>query len=96
MSCPLCRREGSGLVLERHHLRTKRADKALTEKICKECHKTIHGLFTHQELRDPGHGLDTIEGLLVDERFARALKHIRKLPAGAFMRMKQAKERRNR
>jgi cytochrome c1 len=92
--CPLCRREGDGLVFERHHLRTKRTDKSLTDHVCRECHKTIHGLFSHRELRDPTLGLDTREGLRKNERFAKALNHIRKVPPGAFMKMKQARRRR--
>ena len=82
--------------MEKHHLRTKRADKKLVGSICKECHKVIHGLFTHQEFRDPTRGLDTIEGLLENEQFVKALKHIQKVPPGAFLKMKQARHRRGR
>jgi hypothetical protein len=94
MICPLCKRSGGRLVFERHHLRTKRTDKDLTERVCRECHKTIHGLFTHQQLRDPEAGLDTIEGLLADKQLTKALGYIRKVPPGAHMRMKQARGRR--
>jgi hypothetical protein len=31
---------------------------------------------------------------LADERFRRALRHIRKLPVGSFMRMREAESRR--
>jgi hypothetical protein len=92
-TCPLCKRAGEQLEMQAHHLRTRRADKALTEDICRECHKTIHGLFTNKELRDPERGLDTCEGLLEHQAFAKALRHIRKLPPGQYMRMKQAKKR---
>jgi hypothetical protein len=92
-TCPLCKRFGARLVLERHHLRTRKADKGLTDLICRECHKTIHGLFSHQELRDPTLELDTREGLRSNERFGKALKHIKRVPPGAFMKMKQANRR---
>ena len=91
--CPLCRRKSLSLVFEKHHLRTKRTDKQLTEMLCRECHKTIHGLFTHRELRDPTLGLDTCEGLRANEQFYRALGHIRKMPPGAYMKMKAARKR---
>lgn len=66
------------------------------ERICRECHKTIHGLFTHAELRDAQLGLDSIEGLLSNDRFRNALDHIRKLAPGAYMRMHRARGRQRR
>lgn len=94
MHCPLCLREE--VKLERHHLQTRRKDKSNTEKICVECHKTIHGLFTHQQLRDERLGLDFIEGLLENEVFVKALTFIKKVPAGSHMPMRQAKTKRRR
>ena len=91
-TCPTCGR--SGVKLERHHLKTKRVDKTSTELVCVECHRTVHGLFSNQELRDPRNGLDTLEGLLADARFLEALRHVRKLPPGRHMSMKQARQRR--
>ena len=82
--------------MQRHHLRTKREDKALVERICRDCHKTIHGLWTNPELRDPTRDLDTVEGILGQETFKRALTHIQRLTPGAYMRMRQAKRRRGR
>jgi hypothetical protein len=92
MNCPLCLRED--IRFENHHLQTKRKDKSDTEKICIECHKTIYGLFTHQQLRDDHLGLDVIEGLLENETFAKALTFIKKVPPGAYMPMRQAKTKR--
>lgn len=92
MHCPLCCRED--VKLESHHLQTRRNDKVNTEKICVECHKTIHGLFTHQQLRDSRLGLDFVEGLLENEIFAKALTFIKKIAPGTYMPMKQAKTRR--
>ena len=62
--------------------------------ICRECHKTIHGLFSHDELRNTH--LGTIEGLLSDGRFQRALTHIRKVPVGSFMKMRESTGRKKR
>ena len=92
MHCPLCFREG--VRFESHHLQTRKKDKSATEKICVECHKTIHGLFTHQQLRDSRLGLDIVEGLLENETFVKALTFIKKLAPGSYMPMKQAKTRR--
>ena len=79
--------------MQRHHLKTRRKDRHAVERICRECHKTVHGLFSHAELRDARRGLDSIEGLLADERFRSALAHIRKLAPGAYMRMVRARRR---
>ncbi len=92
--CTLCEREG--VAFERHHLQTRRKDRHDTQEICAECHKAIHGLFTQRELRDSRLGLDTIEGLLGNERFQKALTFIKKVPPGSAMRMRQAKTRRRR
>jgi hypothetical protein len=78
MTCPLCEREVPCAIMERHHLRT-----------CRECHKTIHGLFTREALRDPRNALDTVAGLLANPQFARALRFIRTVPPGGFMKMKE-------
>jgi len=75
-------------------MQTRRKDKEYTEYICRECEKTVHGLFTNTELRDPGLELDTLDGLRRNERFQKALKHIRKIPPGEFMKMKDAKRKR--
>jgi len=82
--------------MQRHHLKTRRKDRDAIESICRECHKTIHGLFTHSELRDRRLELDTIDGLLRNETFRSALAHIRKLAPGSFMRMYHTRERRRR
>lgn len=89
--CPLCEREDDTLLLERHHLKTKRIDKKDTELICKECHKTIHGLFTQTDLRSSSLQLNSIEGLIENEIFSKAISHIKKIIPGSFMKMKQSK-----
>lgn len=94
MTCPLCDRDVPETLLQRHHLKTKRKDKAAIEKVCRECHKTIHGLFPHKELRDPRTGLDTLEGIREHPEFQKAVQFIRKVRPGSFMRMRSAKRRR--
>jgi len=79
-----------------HHLKTRRVDKDDTAMLCRECHKTVHGLFDNKELRDSSRGLDTVEGLLADPLIRKALSHIRKLPPGQFMRMYRAGRRKKR
>ena len=93
-SCPLCERDGA--KMERHHLQTKRKDKADVEEICRECHKTIHGLFSQRELRDGRLGLDSVDGLLANERMQKAITFIKKLAPGSTMPMRQATTRRRR
>ncbi len=93
--CPLCRRECPEQLMERHHLETRRESDE-TEEICRECHKTIHGLFSNTMLRDPKLNLDSIEGLLNNERFYKAVKFIRKLEPGERMQMRDSKKKRYR
>jgi len=71
-------------------MQTRRKNKEHIEYICRECEKTIHGLFSNTELRNPILGLDTLEGLRKNEKFQKALKFIRKMPPGKFMKMKNA------
>lgn len=94
MDCPTCHRDCPDSIMENHHLRTRREDKHSTEKLCRECHKAIHGLFTNKELADPARNLDTVDGLMADERFYRAVKHIRTIPPGAYMKMRESRSRR--
>lgn len=96
IECPLCQRECPSSIMEKHHLQTRRKDKADTELICRECHKTIHGLFTNTQLRDPSLSLDTVEGLLENGQFVKAVKFIAKLRPGKRMKMKASKNKRRR
>lgn len=80
--------------MEKHHLQTRRESKA-TEQLCRECHKSLHGLFSNQQLRDPQLGLDTLEGLLANEPMQKAVTFIReRVKPGEFMRMRESKHRR--
>lgn len=96
MTCPTCERPAAELVMERHHLKTRRKDRDATEKLCRECHKTVHGLFTQRELRDERLGLDTVDGLLACEKFWRAVEHIKKVSPGAHLKVREARTRRGR
>lgn len=87
MPCPLCKRPAEG-HMEKHHLRTRRTDKDESEFLCRECHQILHGLFSNRELRDTHLQLDSVEGLLANERFAKALPFIQKLPVGTALRMR--------
>jgi len=90
--CPLCEREVPELM-EKHHLRTQKTDKKDTIRVCRECHKTIHTLFGNNELRNPALELDTLDGLMANERFFKAVKFIRKVPPGQYMKAKESKHR---
>ena len=78
MLCPLCERDVP--ALEAHHLRTRRKDKVCTEDVCQPCHRQVHALFTNADLRDERKNLDSVEGLLADERMARAVAFVKKQP----------------
>lgn len=94
MVCPLCERDVPSL--EDHHLKTRRKDKSDTKGLCQACHRQIHALFTNTELRDERLGLDTVEGLLADERMMRAVRYIRKQPPEAKVTTRQSKRTRGR
>lgn len=87
VTCPLCQRPTEGLM-EKHHLRTRRTDKDETEYLCRDCHQIVHGLFSNRELRDTRLQLDSVEGLLANERVTKALSFVRRLPVGATLRMR--------
>lgn len=77
MICPICERDVPDNRMTRHHLRTRKADKHLIELICRECHSYIHRLFHNRELADPNSPLNTIEGLLANEEYAKAISWVR-------------------
>ncbi|NBC27764.1 MAG: hypothetical protein GVY08_12950 [Bacteroidetes bacterium] len=89
--CPLCMRQCPDRLMQRHHLETRRESDE-TEEICRECHKTIHGLFSNTMLRNPKLNLNSIEGLMSNERFYKAVKFIRKLEPGDTMQMRDSRK----
>ena len=95
-SCPLCLREGDALPLEDHHLKTRRKSKETTERICRECHQSVHGLWTNQDLRNEALELDSVEGILARDEFQRALKFIRKVPPGTAIHMRDSNHKKRR
>lgn len=95
LACPLCERTGCARM-EKHHLQTRRKDKEDTEWMCSECHKQIHALFSNTQLRNEALGLDTVEGLLADERMAKAVAFIAKQPPSAKVTTRQSNQARRR
>lgn len=92
VACPLCRRSVGKRDLTEHHVGLKRRDRESTLRICTACHRTIHALFPGTELaRRPD--LRTLDGLLADADLVRALRFVRKLPAGRQPRMRQRRRR---
>ena len=78
--------------MQAHHLVTRRKDKHVTEKLCRECHASLHSLFSNTALRDPKTGLEPLEGILANEAFQKALTYIRKIPPGQSMTIRQSKQ----
>jgi hypothetical protein len=94
MLCPLCERDCPDDRMQRHHLQTRRKDRHDTELICADCHRSIHALFTHTELRNEALELHTIEGLLAHEQFARHVAFIRRSDPGGRVHTKTSRSRR--
>ncbi len=82
--------------MEEHHLLTRRKSKDTVALICRECHKSLHGLFQNQDLRNPALELDSIEGLLANEQFQKALTFIRKVPPGTAISMRDSRRKKRR
>lgn len=93
MTCPLCERDCPDARMQRHHLQTRRKDRFDVERICSDCHRAVHALFTNAELRDPELGLDSVDGLLADASFARHVAFVRTVPAHRRVRMARARRR---
>lgn len=64
--------------MQRHHLQTRRKDRHDIELICSDCHRSIHALFTNTDLRNEALDLQSVEGLLAHEHFAKHVKFIRR------------------
>lgn len=88
LRCPLCQRDVPKLLMERHHTKTKEVDRDATIPICNGCHKFIHALFTNKKVASE---LNTIDALLANERFANALKFIRKQSPTSKITVKKAR-----
>lgn len=96
MLCPLCERDCPEGRMQRHHLQTRRKDRFDIELVCSDCHRSIHALFTNTELRDEASELNTIEGLLAHEAFARHIAFIRRVDPGGRTATKDSRARRSR
>ena len=93
-TCPICERECPHAYMTKHHLRTRGADAKLIELLCRDCHSTIHRLFTNRELATEGSVLGTLEGLLEHEAYARAVAFIRGVPVGRRLRIRESSRKR--
>jgi hypothetical protein len=78
--------------MTKHHLRTRKADKHLIELICRECHSTIHRFFTNGELADPNSPLNSIEGLMQNPRYAKAVAWIAKQDPNKHPKIRTSKQ----
>lgn len=87
-SCPFCKREMIHKNL--HHLIPKSRGGTNVLMICSDCHKTIHCFFTNKELEKKYH---TVEVLMNDERFAKAIKFLSKQDPHRRHRSKKTKRR---
>lgn len=74
-----------------HHLRTKKADPHLTIRICRECHSTIHRFYTNRELAAKDSPLASLEGLLAQEKYAKAVAWIARQDPGRHPRIRNSK-----
>ena len=96
MLCPVCERDCPDDRMTRHHLKTRSKDRFDVELICADCHTSIHALFTNQQLRDERLGLDTVEGLLANEQFAKTVAFLKKAAPHRRTRTKMSNARRSR
>ena len=71
--CPLCKRPM--IHKSKHHFVPKCRGGKATKLICSDCHRTIHSLFTNKQLEST---YNTIDSLLNDERFKKAVAFLAK------------------
>lgn len=67
LACPLCEREVTLGYTSKHHLIPKSRKGKETIRLCLDCHKQLHVLYSPKELQKR---LSTIELLKADERVA--------------------------
>jgi len=91
--CPLCARACPRTLLTRHHIKTRKIDKHDVELICRDCHKTIHALFDNRQV---AREFNSVDALLANADFAKALAFIRKQPPGSSVRVRSARNNRRR
>jgi hypothetical protein len=82
--------------MQRHHLQTRRKDRADIELVCADCHRSIHALFTNAELRNEALDLHTVEGLLAHEQFVRHVAFIGRADPSGRVQTKTSRTRRRR
>ena len=80
-----------------HHLKPKcrggqRNDENMV-LICSDCHSAIHALFSNKQLEKE---YNSVDALLADERFAKAVKFISKQDPSKRMRSKRANNQKRR
>ena len=88
--CPLCGRRCPRRMLTRHHLQTRKVDRHDIELICVDCHKAVHALFSNKQV---SRELNTVESLLEDEQFQKAVGFIRKQSPTSRNRFRRSKSR---
>jgi len=94
IQCPICGRLCPHKYMTKHHLRTRRVDAKLIELLCRDCHSTIHRLFTNRELAAEDSPLGTVEGLLEHEEYAKAVAFIRGVQVGRRLRIRESNRKR--
>ena len=79
--------------MTRHHLRTRKGDPRLIEIICEDCHRYIHKLFTNKQLRGEDSPLNTVEGLMENPEFAKAIGFVKTHDPGRRLTIRTSKRR---
>lgn len=95
MRCEACQRELPEQVMTRHHLRTRKVDPDAVAWLCGPCHKFVHRLYTNKQLAQRC-DLSTVEALLGQPEFAKAVAWIAKQPAGASIKVYSPRSRKRR
>lgn len=89
--CPLCERPM--FHASDHHLVPKSRGGKRTALICSDCHSAIHALFDNKSLETKYH---TVDSLLADPKFAKAVRFIKKQDPRKRHRSRRAREGRDR
>lgn len=88
LPCPICERPN--MHPSDHHMIPRSKGGKTTETICRDCHKAIHSVFSHTELKTTYH---TVEALMGHEQFRKMIAFISKQDPGGKVNIKHTNER---
>lgn len=89
-NCPLCERDVEYSYTSKHHIIPKSQKGKETVRICRDCHRQIHAVFTNKQLK---RDYCTIEALRESEQMGKYINWISKRKVGSKVTTKMSNQR---